>query len=135
MSLHKKIELYVIQEKREKTWWALWPHKKTKAKQKDAKRKRNPEAQGKDAKRKQKSRLLNANAPKKDNAVQENKHEYMHKDNIDIEINKSVKKTQKYIKRKLIENNINLHKALVCVICDVEITGTERVCHVSRYKL
>ena len=35
----------------------------------------------------------------------------------------------------MVDNDRNLHKALVCVVCDVEITGTERVCHVSRDKL
>ena len=59
----------------------------------------------------------------------------MRKDVIDIEIKKSVKAAQKCIRRTRVDNDINLHKVLVCVVCDVEITGTERVCHVSKEKL
>ena len=74
-------------------------------------------------------------APKKKSAVRGAKYKYIHKDNIDIEIKKSVKKAQKYIRRTMVDNDRNLHKALVCVVYDVEITGTERVCHASRGKL
>ena len=35
----------------------------------------------------------------------------------------------------MVDDDKNLHNALVCVICDAGITGIERICHESSNKL
>ena len=44
----------------------------------------------------------------------------------------SVKNDQKYITRTMLDGDPNTHKALVCVICDVILIGTESVCYLDK---
>ena len=55
--------------------------------------------------------------------------------NITVETIESVKKAQQFITRTMVDGDPNTHKALVCVICDAMVIGTERVCYLSKEKI
>ena len=55
--------------------------------------------------------------------------------NITVERIESVKKAQKYITRTMVDGDPNTHKALVCVICDAIVIGTERACYLSKKQI
>ena len=49
-----------------------------------------------------------------------------------VEIDKSVKNAQKYLRRTMVEGNNNIHRAIVCLICDSQITGTNPVYYLHK---
>ena len=45
---------------------------------------------------------------------------------------KSFRNAQSYLHRTMVDDDKNIHKGLVCVVCDGQITGTDPVCHLSK---
>ena len=44
----------------------------------------------------------------------------------------SFRNSQSYLHRTMVDGNKNIHKGLVCVVCDGQITGTDLLCHLSK---
>lgn len=44
----------------------------------------------------------------------------------------SFRNAQKCLRRTMVDNDVNTHKGIVCVVCDGQITGTVPVCHLDK---
>ena len=119
-------------EKKEKTAVRL---RKPKNQEKTAKSMRQPKNKEKNAKRMQKK--LNE---KRDNLNKE----FECLDEIDTDtyvpiikpnIIESFRNAQTYLHRTMVDGNRNIHKGLVRVMCDGQITGTDPVCYLDKEQI
>ena len=113
-------------------------------KEKTAARLQKRENQEKDAKRKQtsenKEKYANEKRKKRNEDHDKANKKFECPDEIDKDTGvprikpnsiESFRNAQSYLHRTMVDGDRNIHKGLVCVVCDCQITGTDPVCYLS----
>ena len=149
--------LRTLKNKEKNALWMRTPENKEKTaarlhtqenKEKSAVRSQNPENQEKTAKRMRQPKIKEKNEERMQKKLNE-KRDNLNKnfeclDEIDTDtdvpiikpnIIESFRNAQTYLHRTMVDGKRNIHKGLVCVVCDGQITGTDPVCYLDKEQI
>ena len=108
---------------------------KPKNKNKTAERLRQPKYQDKDTKRKRKNANEQSIKPNQEFERPDGKDKDTGVPTIKPNIIESFRNAQTYLHRTMVDVDRNIHKGIVCVVCDGQITDTDPVCYLNKEQI